>query len=85
MEVMPDHVHIWAELSPKYAIASEITMLKGVTARIIRRDYGGFHCPLLWNDSFWSDSYFLKTTGGANIEMLEQYIQQQGIEKPKRK
>ncbi|RGF14904.1 IS200/IS605 family transposase, partial [Firmicutes bacterium AM10-47] len=28
-------------------------------------------------------SYFLSTTGGANLEVLEQYIQQQGIEKPK--
>lgn len=39
----------------------------------------------LWKDSFWSDSYFITTTGGANIETLERYIQDQGIEKPKRK
>ena len=39
----------------------------------------------LWKDSFWSDSYFLTTTGGANVDVLKVYIQQQGIEKPKRK
>ena len=42
-------------------------------------------CYHAWKDSFWSDSYFLTTTGGANIETLEQYIQQQGIKKSKRK
>ena len=36
-------------------------------------------------DSFWSDSYFITTTGGADIETIEKYIQDQGIEKPKRK
>ena len=36
-------------------------------------------------DSFWSDSYFITTTGGADIETLEKYIQDQSIEKPKRK
>ena len=39
----------------------------------------------LWNNIFWSDSYFITTTGGADIETLEKYIQDQGIEKPKRK
>ncbi|MEF2906084.1 MAG: transposase [Lachnospiraceae bacterium] len=34
---------------------------------------------------FWSDSYFITTTGGADIETIGKYIQDQGIEKPKRK
>lgn len=35
----------------------------------------------LWKDSFWSNSYFLSTTGGADIETLERYIQRQGMKK----
>ena len=35
----------------------------------------------LWKDTFWSESYFISTTGGASIETLEQYIRDQGVEK----
>lgn len=37
--LIDDHVHILAELNPKYAVANEIATLKTVTARIMRRDY----------------------------------------------
>ena len=51
----------------------------------IRAIFWGEIKDKLWKDSFWSDSYFITTTGGADIETLEKYIQDQGIEKPKRK
>lgn len=77
IEVMEDHVHILAELSPKYAIANEIAMLKGVTARILRRDYTEYITPYLWKGKFWSGSYFIASSGGVTLDVLKQYVENQ--------
>ncbi len=81
----PDHVHILFELPPSQSPSIVICNLKTQLSKGVRKYYGKKIQPFLWKNSFWSDSYFLTTTGGANIETLEQYIQQQGVEKPKRK
>ena len=81
----PDHIHILFELSPSAAPFQVICSLKTQLSKEVRMKYAGQIREKLWKDSFWSDSYFLSTTGGANLEVLEQYIQQQGIEKQKRK
>ena len=39
IEAVEDHVHILAELSPRYAVSNEIATIKTVTARLLRRDY----------------------------------------------
>lgn len=31
-----------------------------------------------WKESFWTKSYCLITTGGANIEAVKKYIENQG-------
>lgn len=77
IEVMEDHVHILAEMSPKYAIANEIAMLKSVTSRIIRRDYGDYIKKFLWKGSFWSQSYFIASCGGVTLDVLKQYVENQ--------
>ena len=84
MEVMPDHVHILAELRSKYAIASEIAMLKGVTSRILRRDYGDYLKPFLWKGKFLLCSYFIASCGGVTLDVLKQYVENQKSETPKR-
>jgi putative transposase len=33
----------------------------------------------LWKEYFWSRSFCLITTGGANIETIKKYIQSQGL------
>ena len=32
----------------------------------------------LWKEMFWSPSFCLLTTGGATVEIIQQYIQSQG-------
>ncbi|EAK1382900.1 IS200/IS605 family transposase, partial [Campylobacter coli] len=34
----------------------------------------------LWKQYFWSGSYFLATTGGVTLDILKQYVENQGIE-----
>lgn len=80
-----DHIRILFELPPSAAPSVVVCNLKTQLSKAVRKEFYDRICSRLWKDSFWSDSYFLTTTGGANIEVLEAYIQQQGVCKPKRK
>ena len=77
----PDHIHILFELPPSAAPSMVICSLKTQLSMEVRKKYAGQIREKLWKDSFWSDSYFLATTGGADIETLERYIQKQGVGK----
>lgn len=83
IETDKDHVHILTELSPKYALMDIMSALKGVTSRIIRRDHWDDIKGELWGDSFWSNSYYAATTGGATLDVIKRYVESQG--RPKRK
>lgn len=85
IETDRDHVHILASLSPKRAITDQVNVLKGTTARIIRRDYWDMVKDKLWGGSFWSESYYIATAGGVTVEQLEKYVQSQPTEEHKRK
>ena len=81
----PDHIHILFELPATAAPSVVVCSLKTQLSKEVRAKFWDEIKDKLWKDSFWSDSYFITTTGGANFETLERYIQDQGIEKPKRK
>lgn len=81
----PDHIHLLFELPATAAPSVVVGNLKTQLSKAVRARFWDEIKDRLWKDSFWSDSYFLTTTGGANIEILEKYILDQGIEKPKRK
>ena len=77
IRLIEGHVHILAELSPKYAVANEIATLKTVTARVLRRDYEDYLKQFLWGDNFWSRSYFVATSGGVTLDVLKEYVETQ--------
>ena len=80
-----DHIHILFELPATAAPSVVVCSLKTQLSKEIRANFWDEIKDKLWNNIFWSDSYFITTTGGAGIETIEKYIQDQGIEKPKRK
>ena len=78
IETDMDHVHILAAFGPEYSIRTVMNSLKGVTARIIRRDHWEEVSKQLWGDSFWSDSYYVGTCGGVTVETIRKYVENQG-------
>ncbi|OGT60865.1 MAG: transposase [Gammaproteobacteria bacterium RIFCSPHIGHO2_12_FULL_45_12] len=76
MDGEKDHVHLLIEYPPKLAISKLVNTLKGVSSRLIRK-----HLPVLakhyWKGTLWSPSYFAASCGGAPIQIVKQYIQQQ--------
>ncbi|BFQ94811.1 IS200/IS605-like element ISEfa4 family transposase [Enterococcus cecorum] len=50
---------------------------KSASSRLIKRDFPRVK-QFLWKEQFWSKSFCLLTTGGAPIDVIKKYIQNQG-------
>lgn len=73
-----DHVHLLVTYSPRISIAVLVNALKGTSSRRLRQQFSVFK-QSYWGDSvaLWGRSYFAASVGGAPIEILRQYIEQQ--------
>lgn len=69
-----DHVHALIEYPPKLSISQIVNSLKGVSSR--RYGQSGFPKPY-GKEALWSPSYFASSIGGAPLEVLKCYIQNQ--------
>lgn len=81
----PDHIHLLFELPPRTLLSNIIGNLKTQTSKELRKKFKAELSSQLWGGALWTQSYFVTTTGGANIETVHKYIQTQGEERPKRK
>lgn len=71
-----DHVHLLVQYPPQVSLSKLINSLKGVSSRRLKV----LHPELrkhYWGSALWSRSYFAGSVGGAPIDVLKQYIQQQ--------
>jgi len=71
-----DHVHLLINYPPKVAVSNLVNSLKGVSSRHLRKDFPEIKNKL-WGGSLWSPSYFASSCGGAPLEIIKQYIEQQ--------
>lgn len=72
----PDHVHLLVNYLPKVAVSKLVNSLKGASSYRLKR----LHPELTkhyWKNQLWSPSYFAGSCGGAPIEIVRQYIEQQ--------
>jgi putative transposase len=74
LEIMPDHVHLLVEVDPQFGVHKVIKAIKGKTSRILRKEF-----PILTSKipTLWTNSYFISTVGGAPLEVIKQYIENQ--------
>lgn len=72
-----DHVHILFKAHPKSEISKFINTYKSASSRLLKKEFPHIKTKL-WEDKFWSQSFFLITTGGAPLEVIKQYIINQG-------
>ena len=72
-----DHVHLLVSYPPKLAVSRLVNSLKLVSSRLLRvRDFPEVRRKL-WGVHFWSPSYFASSCGGANLDTVKRYIQEQ--------
>ena len=72
-----DHVHLLVRCPPKVSVSALVNSLKGVSSRLIRKKKHPQIQKNLWGGSLWSPSYFAGSCGGAPIDVIRQYIEQQ--------
>ena len=72
-----DHIHMLLSLPPQQAPSRAVYSLKTVTSRALRKEFSEYLSKFYWKDSFWSDSYLVLTVGGATIDTVKRYIEEQ--------
>lgn len=77
METMPDHVHLLIECSPQHYIPDIMKALKGVSARLLMKEYGDILKKKLWGGHLWNPSYFVATVSENTEEQIRDYIKSQ--------
>lgn len=71
-----DHIHLLVTYPPKIALSGLVNSLKGVSSRRLRQERPDI-AKKYWNGGLWSASYFVGSVGGAPLEVLKKYIQNQ--------
>ena len=72
-----DHVHLLVNYPPKVPVSKLVNSLKGVSSRKLKLYHPELIKPAYMKNALWSPSYFAGSCGGAPIEVLKQYIEQQ--------
>ncbi len=70
-----DHVHLLLDGRPEVKPSTLINNLKTVSSRYIRKEFPRLRRA---NQAFWSPSYCLVSCGGAPLEIIKAYIENQG-------
>ncbi|MDU4935816.1 MAG: IS200/IS605 family transposase [Peptostreptococcaceae bacterium] len=72
-----DHVHLLFKAKPNTEISKLLNAYKSASSRRIKNEFPDIR-KYLWKEYFWSKSYCLVTTDGAPLEVVKQYIENQG-------
>jgi putative transposase len=72
-----DHVHLLVNYPPKVAVSALVNSLKGASSRVLRKERPDIAAKFYYKGMLWSPSYFASSCGGAPIEIIRQYIEQQ--------
>ncbi len=73
-----DHVHLLIDYKPDIPLSTLIGNLKTVSSRLIRKEYPWLAEKYFYNKPyFWTGSYFVASCGGATVEQLKKYVEQQ--------
>ncbi|MGL5530570.1 MAG: IS200/IS605 family transposase [Culicoidibacterales bacterium] len=73
-----DHLHVLFDAPPQVQLSKLVNNLKTVSSRLIRKEFSAQLAPYYWKPYFWSNSYLILSTGGATIDMIKKYIENQG-------
>jgi putative transposase len=71
------HIHFLVEYPSSLALSRLVNSLKGLSSRRVRQRKSPEVTKCLWGEHFWSPSYFVGSCGGAPIEIVKQYVENQ--------
>jgi putative transposase len=74
LETMPDHVHLLVSCDPQYGIHRLVKQIKGRSSRLLRQEFPSLKSRM---PTLWTNSYFVATVGGATLQVVKQYVENQ--------
>ncbi len=72
-----DHIHILVNCSPHHYIPNIIQKLKGISSRLLMKEFGEALRKKLWGGHLWNPSYFVATVSENTEEQIKNYIKNQ--------
>jgi putative transposase len=73
----PDHVHFLLSAKPRTELCKFVNAFKSASSRVLKREFPEVAKAVFLHEALWSPSYFICSVGGAPIEVLKRYIEQQ--------
>ncbi len=70
-----DHIHLLINCSPQHYIPDIIQKLKGISSRMLIKEFGEELKKKLWGGHLWNPSYFVSTVSENTEEQIIKYIQ----------
>ena len=77
LNVQEDHVHMFVEVPPKYAVSGVVQKIKGGSSAKIRKKVAYLGKMRTKKDVLWSRGYFVSTVG-IDEKVIERYVKFQG-------
>lgn len=77
VEVMPDHVHLFVQLSPSDALPDVVRVFKSTSAVAMFAAFPELKGQRFWGSGLWSRGYFAGTVGMVGMETVRNYIEGQ--------
>jgi putative transposase len=71
---MPDHVHLLVVCDPQYGIHRLVKQIKARSSRLLRQEFPHLKSRI---PTLWTNSYFVATTGGATLDVIKRYVENQ--------
>jgi putative transposase len=71
---VPDHVHLLVTCDPQFGIHRLVKQIKNRSSRLLRAEFPTLRSPL---PALWTNSYFVATVGGATLEIVKHYAENQ--------
>ena len=71
-----DHVHLLVEPPPHTTPSRLVNSLKGVSSRFLRQEFPELE-QYYSKRGLWSPSYFIASCGGAPLDIVKKYIENQ--------
>jgi len=76
LEVMPDHVHLFASAPPTVSPSDLVEVFKGVAARVLLKEFPDL-AKKTGRGTLWAPSYFVGSAGNVAAETIRRYIEEQ--------
>jgi putative transposase len=73
-EVMPDHIHLLLDVSPKVGVYPVVSKIKGFLSSQLRKEFPSLKKRL---PCLWTHSNFISTVGSVSLETVKRYIEDQ--------